>query len=735
MPVQLVVAQSDTSDVVKKRYKSYSDLLNSITQLEYADTAMLSYIDSIAVKKYKEAFVNSDSTILKEMISLPSILKIPLFGKPLFSFNGGYINYQWNFRSGIDTPFVEKNISQHLITGTASVTVANAIPLRVTYFERQSNSTVFRDFRDVRVELDVAGFQKLKEKRLKEYLLNKYDQTKDPFLRPFKEQVGNRISRYKSWLNYSGIRKKIIDSREVLSSPDLIIEKPGVNKDSILQAAQKFVTFYESVAKNMSRHQKIYDSLNLLYKAQERKYADLKALLQSNLNAPEALEKLSRYATETKLTDQGFDKMVSSFSAVKTLAVGKTMPNLSSLTVKNTNIRGVDFEYNKNNIYLALVAGRVDLRVRDFVYNNQRGAPQYVYAIKAGYGNKHGNNLLLSYFAGKKQLFATGSGMQVQQIKGVSLSSQLKITRTTKLMAEIAQSASPDLVAVSGASKAEFNFKDNKNLAYSIGLVSFIPSTRTRLEAQFQHQGVNFQNFTNYRPNAASDNWSVKAEQYVWKRHVKFVAGFRKNDFVNSYVLQRYNANTIYKHVSGSFQKRGWPSISVSYMPSSQFAIVDSLVYEHQYQVLTSSINHQYQLGTAVSNSTFSYNRFYNDAADSGFLYFNSKNIYLNQSVRFSFYTANLSVIHSDNGNYVLNVLDGGLLFHTKRQNTIGFGVKTNSLNKEALVKIGYYGSARFTISKIGELSIWAEKSYLPTMHSRLGKNEFYTVSFTRYFN
>jgi hypothetical protein len=79
--------------------------------------------------------------------------------KPLVKLTGGYISYQFNYRSAIDTPYVEKDIAQHNIAGNLFVTVAGHLPLRVTWWSRQSNSHVFRDITDVQASFDGAAFR------------------------------------------------------------------------------------------------------------------------------------------------------------------------------------------------------------------------------------------------------------------------------------------------------------------------------------------------------------------------------------------------------------------------------------------------------------------------------------------------------------------------------------------------------------------------------------------------
>jgi hypothetical protein len=75
------------------------------------------------------------STVLLEAPSPPSFRKPELHNHSYSNFiedkgkkasiqlRGGYLNYQWNFRSNIDTPFLEQNISQHLLTANLDFTL------------------------------------------------------------------------------------------------------------------------------------------------------------------------------------------------------------------------------------------------------------------------------------------------------------------------------------------------------------------------------------------------------------------------------------------------------------------------------------------------------------------------------------------------------------------------------------------------------------------------------------
>jgi hypothetical protein len=157
-------------------------------------------------------------------------------------------------------------------------------------------------------------------------------------------------------------------------------------------------------------------------------------------------------------------------------------------------------------------------------------------------------------------------------------------------------------------------------------------------------------------------------------------------------------------------------------------------VYESRYQAFNINVNHLYKLGTTNASTTIMYNRFYNDSRDSGFVYYNAHNLYLNQSILFAKYSANVSISHMQNPQYLLDVMEAGLIKSFNKKTSIGFGVKLDHLNSEEN-KLGYYIRAKTNISRIGVLNVWGEKGYLAGRGNKLIKNEFMNIGFTRYFN
>ena len=694
------------------------------------------YADSILLAKWKMTLRGADS-FSKQAINQNrqiGVIKYPAIGRPWLHVDGASVNYQYNYRSGMDTPIVEKSIGQHLISGTMDLTIAKSIPIRVYYFERQSNSSYFKDFRDVKIELNTYQYQRLKQNAFRGHLATIAQKLIDPFTKYARDASLKSFEDSKSWLNYSNNRKKLIDAKELVMASDMLDSIPGVNRDSILQSAKSFIALYEKVKHQNEVYHDLYDSLDHAYVLAKKRIQQFNQLSNGNLGDAKNREDIEKFAKQHGIYDKELSRMSDRLFAIRTFAIGRTMPNQSNLTLKNTNVKGIDFAYNKNNLILAVAAGSIDFRIRDFVYNGQRRLPQYVYSVKTGYGRLEGNNLVVTYYEGKKQLY-TGMGISSSQpIKGVSISTQFLLGKNLRFGAEVAQSAAQSAY-VPSAGKPVFDMKDKNSSAYFFQVKGYFPNTGTRFDGFYQHMGINFQSFTNYRVNAASDSWAVKGEQNLWKRQIQIVAALKKNDYSNPLVLQRYEANTIFKNLSVSFRRRHWPSITLGYMPSSQLTIVDSMVYESHYQVLNASSTYQYKIGTAASTTSVAVNRFFNHAQDTGFLYYNSTNLFFSQSLKFLFFSTVLNATHTDNGIYKLDIWDEGIYFNLFKPALIGFGVKVFHLNVEPSSEVGYYLNGRWDLKRMGQVNFWLERSYLPNMSHGLNKNELYNIGYTKYFN
>src|SRR6185503_16886475 len=75
---------------------------------------------------------------------------------------------------------------------------------------------------------------------------------------------------------------------------------------------------------------------------------------------------------------------------IRNFSVGRSAVNYSELTAKNVSVNGINFEYN-SWYYLALTAGSVNYRFRDFVVNGIKKVPQYLVLVRAGLGSLEKN--------------------------------------------------------------------------------------------------------------------------------------------------------------------------------------------------------------------------------------------------------------------------------------------------------------------------------------------------------
>lgn len=176
------------------------------------------------------------------------------------------------------------------------------------------------------------------------------------------------------------------------------------------------------------------------------------------------------------------------------------------------------------------------------------------------------------------------------------------------------------------------------------------------------------------------------------------------------------------------------PTVSMGYMPSSQYSVIDSVVYENHYQILNGVISHQYPIGEANCHTSVMFSRYYNDAKDSGFLYYNAENLFFSQVFMFPLFSVSTTISSLSNGIYTLNVWDGGIRLNLPKQSSFVCGVKMNKVSTDKQVRLGYYTNARFSVRNLGDLNLNLERNQYPDGHHQLQQRDFFTLSFTRNF-
>lgn len=660
-----------------------------------------------------------------------------LHNKPLLSFTGGYAAYYFNFRSAIDTPYVESNVYQNNITGRFNFLVAGQVPIQVNYWLRQTNSTVFRNIADVQVTFSQSAYRNQLQSALQKRLLALSGNLKDSLTDKLYALKNLSLTGLKNNLQQSFSPQKIAEAYEVLNVKG-ITYKPNLpdsvniqREDSLRKMAAAFLQLYTKVKGEYDKAAHEVDSLKEMVQQNLEKISQYQQMINSfakePVSAAQLRDKLDKYGLQQIKLPAKYRWLM----GLRNFSLGRSTANYSELTAKNISISGISFEYN-SWYYLAVAAGTVNYRFRDFVLNGSQRKPQTLLLLRAGLGQLEKNYFILSVYRGQKQLFAPRVNNSTITITGVSAEAKWRINATSWITAEAAKSMAPDFRNNPAEKRTSFDFSDKTNQAYAVRLYTYIPKTASRLEAFYKQAGANFQSFNSFQTNAALESWYVKAEQNFLKRKLRVVASLRKNEFSNPFIAQQYKSNTVFKSITASLRIRKWPVITAGYQPMSQLTVLDNQVTENRFQSLVVSGYHLYKIKSLRTATTVIVNRFYNSSADSGFLYYNATNLYWMQQLFFSRFTANVGLSHTNNPTYRLNVFDAG--FEPRLgQTTIGIGFKINNLNKD-ITKIGGYINAGIPIYKQDVLHISYEHGYLPGFTGGLISNEMATIQFVKMF-
>jgi hypothetical protein len=673
--------------------------------------------------------------------SIPDLPKERFFNKPALRFGGGYVNYAYNFRSNIDTPFAEKNIGQHNVTGSINVVAGSVLPLKVNYWIRQSNSVLFRNVTDVQVVFDAAGFKDNLTRNLQKKMMAFVPGLYDSLLEKLYTGKLQELQQLKSWLNAPYSIQSLRGYKEIVQVPTLSYDMKlpdSVNvraSDSIRRMAKQFIELYEAGKEKYAWLNDKVDSLGQAVKDMKQRIQQFKQLLSGRI--PDWAT-FNTWKNKLQEYSPGIADVTSKYKwlmGVRNFSLGKSPVNYSELTAKNINVTGINFEYN-SWYYLSVTAGVVDYRFRDFVINRFNRTPQYLYMVRAGLGRLEGNYFILSAFRGRKQLYASANNSSHStsiDITGLSAETKWQLAKTTYIVAEAAESLSPDYRSNPPAESSKFTWTNKINKALSFKFYSYLPKIGSRIEGLYKYTGANYQSFSSFQTNAAVRTWYVKWDQNFFNRKLRITASVRSNEYTNPYIIQNYESNTIFKSVMVSFRARKWPSIALGYVPMTQLTKVGDQLLESRFQSLTASLSHSYKVGAQRGSSMLVVNKFYNNSNDSGFVYFNATNVCFSQQVLFNHFNAGLNISHSKNGQYELNILEENLQFYILKNTALGFNIKINNLNRQ-VTTLGGGVNTNIEISKKDMLYISYDKGYLPGINNRLVANDMASIQYSRYF-
>jgi hypothetical protein len=127
-----------------------------------------------------------------------------------------------------------------------------------------------------------------------------------------------------------------------------------------------------------------------------------------------------------------------------------------------------------------------------------------------------------------------------------------------------------------------------------------------------------------------------------------------------------------------------------------------------------------YRWRRLLMNTTVVYTQFYNKPADSGFAYYNTRNLLVSQTVFLNKFTLQMNASAAANQSYDLYTLEGKVQHTITRWLTAGVGVKYNVQTVYNIDQFGYSAQATLKLNHLGQIQFNAEKGFIPGMNKQL---------------
>ncbi|MBS1973607.1 MAG: hypothetical protein JST13_04600 [Bacteroidetes bacterium] len=444
------------------------------------------------------------------------------------------------------------------------------------------------------------------------------------------------------------------------------------------------------------------------------------------------------------ISDSVLPKGYKTLYSVKSFNLGRSIIDYSELSVKDISITGVQAEYNPH-YYYAFAVGKIDYRFRDYLVPADSRTHQYLALVRFGKGTRNGNHTILTYYTGRRQYFnsgvalSSGNAIPEYNLAGITIEEYYKLNKNISVIAEVAKSTEPyyslDSLQKKNWANSVIRFKDRSNEAYSLTLNSFFPSTQTRFSGNAKYTGANFQSFSTFTTGASQLRWSARLEQPLFKRRLTIFSAVQQNEYNNPFVATSYKTSSILASFQATLRIKKWPFLSMGYFPSYQLTKIGNDNFtENRYYTLEANAGYYYQLHSVQLASYVVFTRFYNSGSDSGFVYFNSRNILISQTAAIKNFSFQLDGSLSANIGYDIYTVENKDQVNLGRRLSIGAGVK---LIKQTLIERllwGYSGNIRFGIAKLGDIQLMFDKGYLPGLQRNLVTNNMGRLTYFKTF-
>lgn len=676
----------------------------------------------------------------------------------------GSVTYDYLYRSLIDTPVYTKDFQQHTLSANIRILYKGLYPVTLRFQVRKSNQPLFRDFTDINLRFNPYDFRQVLENRVRQLLANRPAPPDLQRLQQLAGQIRSERDRLNSYVNSPETIQRIVEARErdALKRQSPPNYKPLLSDTTGLESkGNSFVKAYQdsidhlasSKSDGVSFIKKYQDSLDRLTVLRQRLTAVDDSLLQAkkmlansrqnintisgNLNRNKLEEVIRNYHLSEDSLPSGYKKLL----AIRQFSAGKSMINYSELSAKNINITGVNVEYNPS-WYAAAAIGFTDWQFRDFRTVQSRLPKQYLALGRFGWGNRDKTSIIFTYFTGRRNLLSqynTGNaGLSSFAISGMSIEGIYHLDPNQQLAVEIAKSSYPKYLGMDPITGKPFESNwiganDRQNEAYSVSYSGNFMKSGTGLQASYKRIGQYFQSYAFYNTPGQQDAWNIQLDQKVQK-WMTLRAGLQKNQYSYPMLAGGLKNDIVFKTLQVTLHYKRWPVIMAGYYPSAQVTLVNNYIpVENRFYTLNISANHGYTALHTYMNSTLVYTRFYNQSTDTGFIYYNSRNISLTQMAWIGKWS--LQGSYTGIWQYLgrLNVLEASTSYKLSDAFGLSGGIKYNSLLDVKDV-IGYSGGMTLIVNRLGSLQALFDKSYWPGQQHNLLPNTNGRITFIKTF-
>lgn len=454
----------------------------------------------------------------------------------------------------------------------------------------------------------------------------------------------------------------------------------------------KYLNKADSVQEEIKTYKHKTDSVKDLYEGYKKQYDSLNDSIKRTQKKIDAAESLTNGNYSSYLKKIPFFNKIQNFlSGVKKFEIGLCYPNYSTFLTNNVPVRGINFEYGKNDIYFAFTYGTT---VSTLLYNNKSAegflqnvqnsynyfdfsnvsAGRKIISAKLGIGTKEGNHFFVGVLFGKGQSSfinssanETNSGT-IESNVVIEADGKYKISKNTTFDFILGKSSvrEEDLSSESISASMKEIFSNYRSYALLTKLNTKINLTKTNLTFTFRWVDPFFKSFGIGFIRSDNMRYEVKLDQPLFKKW-KYTGMFR---YEEDNLLKLMNYKNQFYSINNTVSckiKRGL-MIRVSYTPLFRTLSSETYSYKNNNSIAACVITFTPKSKKTSMQFNFLYN-YYLVNTDTQQINFQNIAYYHQISFKNGFKTGfNLSwfkntLRDSINNNVFLGVLDVGYQF------------------------------------------------------------------------